>query len=335
MKRHFSEFYKYSKSEIENIWSNGLFVFDANVLLDLYRFTPNTSKQLIKIMVKLKEAQKLWLPHQIGFEFHRNKEVVTRTVNEEYDRLITFFGEDLFNQIKKTFTEKCNSHPYIDSDYYIDTVHKTFKKISNKLTSSKSHHLNLKKDDQIINKVTNIYSGLVGEQYNKDKIKEIFRLGSERYSNKIPPGFEDAKKDTSARQYGDLIIWLQMIDKAIESKRPIVYITRDKKPDWWDISKEGVRIGPRKELVREMRDEGKNKFLMYEINEFIKISSTKLNILLSEDSRIEIENITKNTKQKDPNADTSASIGINLQDYTSGTVASNISDIESGTVSSN
>ena len=73
--------------------------------------------------------------------------------------------------------------------------------------------------------------------------------GSKRYDNEVPPGYRDKSKPEDER-YGDLLIWFQMIGKAKEAKKPIIFVTDDNKEDWWQIFK-GKTIGPRPELVNE------------------------------------------------------------------------------------
>ena len=42
MKNTFFEYYPINKDVINNIWENGTFCYDANVLLNLYRYSNDT-----------------------------------------------------------------------------------------------------------------------------------------------------------------------------------------------------------------------------------------------------------------------------------------------------
>jgi hypothetical protein len=55
--------------------------------------------------------------------------------------------------------------------------------------------------------------------------------GQVRYNHKLPPGFEDDKKELNL--FGDLIIWLEIIEfcKSTQTKKAIL-ITNDNKKDW-------------------------------------------------------------------------------------------------------
>jgi PIN like domain len=54
----------------------GLIVLDANVLLDLYRITPEARRHVLNAFSRI--ADRLWIPYQAAVEFSRNrKQVVT------------------------------------------------------------------------------------------------------------------------------------------------------------------------------------------------------------------------------------------------------------------
>jgi hypothetical protein len=52
MKEKLSEFYKPTEAEFKEIWEQCVFVFDTNVLLNLYRYPKNTTKKLLTIVFK-------------------------------------------------------------------------------------------------------------------------------------------------------------------------------------------------------------------------------------------------------------------------------------------
>jgi len=73
MKNQFSEFYRPSKAEFAELWKTAIFVVDANFLLDLYRYSEKTSHDLLETLEKVAEENRLWIPHQVAFEFHENR----------------------------------------------------------------------------------------------------------------------------------------------------------------------------------------------------------------------------------------------------------------------
>lgn len=59
MKKHFFEFYPLSEKEIDSIWSGGIISFDANVLINLYRYTEKTRDDFFKVMSFYKN--RIWI----------------------------------------------------------------------------------------------------------------------------------------------------------------------------------------------------------------------------------------------------------------------------------
>lgn len=57
--------------------------------------------------------------------------------------------------------------------------------------------------------------------------------GGARFEHRLPPGFRDGNKDEN--RFGDLIIWFEILDKAVASKvalPKVLFITNDEKSDW-------------------------------------------------------------------------------------------------------
>ncbi len=75
------------------------------------------------------------------------------------------------------------------------------------------------------------------------------------------------KKSTD--QYGDLVVWHEIMEYAARTQRPIILITDDQKPDWWQQSS-GKTVGPRPELVQEMLDNAHVQFYMYTPKNFLE-----------------------------------------------------------------
>ena len=96
-------------------------------------------------------------------------------------------------------------------------------------------------------------------------MKPIIDEGEKRYNKFIPPGFRDANKEDVAdntRKYGDLLIWKQLMYKALSEKKGIIFVCDDRKDDWW-LEFRGKRIGPRPELIKEFKNVTENDFYMY------------------------------------------------------------------------
>ena len=71
-----------------------------------------------------------------------------------------------------------------------------------------------------------------------------------RNLNKIPPGYKDGGKDDGGP--GDLLIWNTILHVGRSSKKHVMFVTGEKKTDWWHKASDGP-LYPRFELVEEFR----------------------------------------------------------------------------------
>jgi hypothetical protein len=101
----------------------------------------------------------------------------------------------------------------------------------------------------------------------------IYQKAERRIALRIPPGFKERKEDY--RKHGDVVVWLQLLDHGKGSGKPIVWVTRDNKEDWW-LRDSGKTVGPRPELIQEMYTTAGIPFCMYTPDQFLKHSAALL-----------------------------------------------------------
>ncbi|WP_087064180.1 PIN domain-containing protein [Intestinibacillus massiliensis] len=267
MKDSIWEYIDLSKEDKETLWDNGIFVFDANVLLNLYRYSSRTSSILIGALEKLSE--RIWLPHQVAYEFMKNRCAVIFDVCNKYDA---------FEKEAADFLAKAKSLSNLqDSDVEIQQLKRA---LDEWIAQSRSQNIQVKNpgDDLILLKVLDLFNGRTGNRYDDKKLSEIKEMAVQRFAAKMPPGYEDSDKRKSDSDdnnaYGDFIVWMQIIDFAIENHKDIIYVTHDQKEDWWYKVK-GRIVGPRVELRKEFFEKTAQHFHMYSMNNFIELYSHK------------------------------------------------------------
>ncbi len=124
-------------------------------------------------------------------------------------------------------------------------------------------------------------------------MREIFKEGEERFKNKVPPGFEDEKTKEGSRKFGDLILWKQIIQKAKEINKDVILITDERKIDWWWKIKDGRNMGPRQELVEEIKLQANVDFHMYSSERFLRYGQSFLNEKINQQALQEIQAMKK------------------------------------------
>jgi hypothetical protein len=264
MKKKFVGYYRPSEKEFSELWKSCLFAFDTNVLLNLYRYTPATKASLLGILEKVSE--RIWLPYQAAYEYHNRRVDVIQQQMKAYDAVVEIVRKSIDEARGKlgTFAR----HPSIKIDEILKPFDEAFEKSEEALAKLKGQHPDLLIDDPINETLAGLFDGKVGEPTPEDELEQIYKQGERRYRLGIPPGYADRNKG-DASQYGDLVMWFQVIAKAKEDKRSVIFVTDDRKEDWW-LRPGGKTIGPRPELVQEISKKAAIKFYMYSADPFMQ-----------------------------------------------------------------
>src|SRR5690554_1006254 len=71
MKDLFRGYNKKTEKELKVLWENAIFVFDTNVLLNLYRYSEDTRNSIINLVENFKD--RVALPYHTAYEFNKNR----------------------------------------------------------------------------------------------------------------------------------------------------------------------------------------------------------------------------------------------------------------------
>lgn len=231
-------------------------IFDTSALLNVYRYSLVNSKRILN---HIKNHQdKIWIPAQVKKEFYRNKEKVrsvnlyknldsklTKQVETKKDELLV----QLSDYEKKRFSKFPELKKQLEAKFLeMNTIIKNYKE-------EISEETGVYKD--FIQEVDNFLDSLlnnekVGGDLNLIELMELLKEGELRYKYNLPPGYEDAKTKEGIEQFGDLIMWKQILKKSSDiDNKYIVFVTSDTKPDWFHKNKQDEVISPREELLSE------------------------------------------------------------------------------------
>ena len=274
---------------------NTIIVFDTNSLLNVFRFTPEASKEYFEIIQSIQD--KIYIPYLVALEFHFHKSEALLLNEVNVTKFKNNFSKN-WNKVKSEAAKTLFSSLTFRNDLQ-----------QNELTTFLSNLLNSDKLDiesKLIEKISSIsdnqkstfeiliriMESKTGERYTQEWIKEVEKDGEKRYTNSTPPGFNDSSKKESRcyngikyqQKFGDLIIWKDIIRKAKEDKiKNVIFVTSDGKRDSKTdlnykvyIGKDGGGkdkyqiIGPRIELIEEMKNETEADFYLMDELEFMK-----------------------------------------------------------------
>jgi hypothetical protein len=85
--------------ENEKLFEKCIFIFDANVLLNLYLYRSKASEDLLKILQRIAELGRLWLPFQAALEYQENRLGVIADQKKKFGQVKKFL--QTFSQSKK------------------------------------------------------------------------------------------------------------------------------------------------------------------------------------------------------------------------------------------
>jgi hypothetical protein len=224
-------------------------------------------------------------------EFHRNR------------LSVIYAQEQIIDQIRKNATAARNKlmadaeglrhHPVIDRQKLADAVTAGFSLIDDYLDGIKNEPLlsirTAASEDPILDAITELLDGKVGQDYDPDQQKRVTGEGRERIKAERPPGYADAKKGDD-RAVGDYILWRQLLDEAARRKKPVLLITNDQKEDWYRRL-HGVTIGPRIELVEEMRAEADVPFTAETLARFVDTVPVRLKSTVKDNTVSEVRRL--------------------------------------------
>ncbi|GEN72916.1 PIN-like domain-containing protein [Chryseobacterium lathyri] len=273
MKNEFIGFYNPTKEETELSWNEGIFCFDANSILNLYRYTESTRVDFLNALKSLQS--RIFIPYQAAYEFHTNRLSVINGVKSTYNDVNNFYHKcfeeninNLLNQFKK--------HPALNLDSIKNLNDEFLSKISIELKAQKNTHPDFESDDSILYSITEIFENSIGKDSSESELSDIYKDGKIRYEKKIPPGYKDLEKKKKGERniYGDLIIWKQLIEYTKRAKKPIIFVTDDRKEDWWTIEG-GKTIRPREELIKEFYDLTDIRILIYNTDSFLHFAKER------------------------------------------------------------
>lgn len=288
MRNLFPGYYRPTENEFADLWANCIFVPDTNVLLSAYRTSPSAKETLIDIFNQI--SDQLWIPYHVAFEYQtRRLGEISKQVNA-YQKVSDYLTKQS-DMIKEGLNEY-RKHAFLNVEDVNTKIDKFFGSVIKQIDKQRGVHPDWLSIDPIHEELTELFNGKVGAPYTEEQLQVVLKDAEERVKAKQPPGFRDEKKEDN--KYGDIVIWHQILDYAKNQKKPIIFITDDKKDDWW-FKHEGRTIGPRPELIEEIHKKCNVQFYMYSTLQFVSWAQTYLN----REDKPEVLNELRELRQND------------------------------------
>lgn len=250
--------------EIRRLLENGYVIIpDTNVLLNLYRYSPEFSEFGLQCLQKV--ITNIYLPATVRIEFGKH----CRAAFSDMEKRINNAGKSTEHQVTAARNKILSSCDPLERLHFpeVDVFRSKLETLLNQLAKTANEFFEERRGlelsshywggtDKVVELVKSIES--YDHLFPAPTQEDIFlwcEEGQERYKNEIPPGFKDAKNKDGVRKYGDLIIWKELLNFARIESKDIIFITDDVKADWWETENE-QRIFHHK-LIAEFRKTGR------------------------------------------------------------------------------
>jgi hypothetical protein len=180
----FPEYSELSNKDYVDAWREAHFVFDTNVLLNLYRYRAGTRDELLKILDELRE--RIWIPHHVALEFQRNRLYIIAEQNRRFSevlRVVEKTRANLFAEIDKLDIH--NRHSLIDPQTLMVGFEQVVDTFLSSLGKLRETQQKLSEPDPLKGRIEDLFEGRVGNS-PKDQM-ELDEITTVRLTTNLPP----------------------------------------------------------------------------------------------------------------------------------------------------
>ena len=301
------EHYLLPSQETEKLaFASGLIVLDTNVLLDVYRFASNSRAELLSVVDQLKD--RIWIPHQVGEEFYRNRLDVMADLRAGYATLKTHVSKAK-TELVSTLSERINQldnrvllrGEKDDLIQHLETALDPMFRAVDALEGSHGIAGNFA-DDPTLTKLEDLLNGRIGNPFTREEFESHVKEANRRIAAKEPPGYLDAAKKGD-HAYGDYFVWMQSLAQAKKLKVPVLLIvTGDTKEDWYrHVHRKWISARP--ELCREAYETAGCRLIMMDAARFLAKAPSYTQVQVSAETIQEAEEFPRTRQATQPTLD--------------------------------
>jgi hypothetical protein len=285
----FAEYYRPTNEQLVQMWGEAIISFDANVLLNLYRYGEGAQDDFFRILEHVHDQ--IWLTHQAASEYHEHRLEVILDQSSAYEfakRKVEALDQEFTNTLGE-LKKKYPRHIRMDMAQLGTIASDAVTKLRDAVRDAQAEHPAYFEHDTVLGRLTQIFTDKVGAPFADDQLQRIYADAEVRWEQKQPPGFKDNGKPRPDR-YGDVVLWFQLLDHAKLRQQPVIFVTDDRKEDWW-YRPHGKVYGPARGLIREMHDIANVAFYMYPHDRFIEFAKQHLGVNVQSETIEEVREL--------------------------------------------
>lgn len=232
---------KSEQLNLKNLIDAGyIVVVDTNILLNIYRYSPQFSDFALNSLKAIKNN--IVLPKTVLFEYNKHRVAMFA----EMKNRITNASETALRVVDNASKKLVGMCDQLDT-LQIPEIDVLRGKVNNTINDLRLEVQNFFDDRSgleltaqswgnidLLNALVQdiVTCGQVMQPVTQEEIYIWCEEGQKRYKNETPPGFMDAKNKDGVRKYSDLILWKEILRYAKSSRKDIIFVTDDVKRDW-------------------------------------------------------------------------------------------------------
>lgn len=237
--------------------NNYVIILDTNILLNIYRYSPEFSQFALNCLRAVKEH--VMLPATVRLEYGKH----CRAEFGKMRNRVKNAGNGTSEQIKLSRAkvlkscENLERLEFPDVDELRDSLSVKFDELQKVIDDFFQDRIGLRlisrawENTDYLQKLVAEWeqAGAVLPEPSQEDIYAWCEEGEERYKKQVPPGFKDAKDKDGVRKYSDLIWWKEVLRFADKEKKNVILVTDDVKADWWET------VNGKRQLHQGLMDE--------------------------------------------------------------------------------
>ena len=206
LRDQFGHFYVPGEKDVATAMQTGLVVPDTNVLLNFYRFQSGARDELFGALEKV--GDRLWIPHQVGLEFQRNRLGVMKDQEGYFaktrDEVLSAI-DGLHGKVR-AFGNRLGlgAEDTKKIDDGIVQLNSVIADVVLKAEGLNEVWLIRHASDTILARIDALFENGVGNWMEPGELEAARKEAERRIREKIPPGYKDRGKDDPT---GDYMVW--------------------------------------------------------------------------------------------------------------------------------
>ncbi|NQE62107.1 PIN domain-containing protein [Caulobacter sp. RHG1] len=290
--------FSFSPKSVKSLAPKAWVALDTNILLAPYRFGSQPFTSFVKILSKLREEGRLFIPAHVAREYARRRQShlaeLIKSLSDNSSRASGVISDastaiDDIDDYKKL--KEINEKIILE----INKAQKIIKKIDNDLRETSD-------GDPILRAYRKIFSGCVIEP--EGSMDDIRREADDRIKARRPPGYKDGAKSENSE--GDFLIWKSILGVGRREKVDIIFVTGDEKSDWF-VRSNKKSFQPRCELVAEYAEVSEGRTIdLVAMHTLMKLfdapakdveAARVVEVAAANEGRVQKSDISKNLKR--------------------------------------